>query len=243
MAEASEADGRRFRGRCRRWPRRSRSRRPRRAELRPRGGAVRGGRGVRSPSRAGDAPIHGDRVRRPGRAPRPVVASSASEKPVDYLLYEPRADTVVLSIQNAVIDPEVRPCASHPMRAVPVSLVTAFEQPETRRLGGARGDHAGRMTSSPRSRDAGATDRRGLPARWQRGGGRRPVLTAAAHGSRPRAQPQIRPMAATPASAVRGATGRPDGGAAPPRRPALRLPAPASLEPGGRPSTSSKRAG
>jgi len=52
------------------------------------------------------------------------------ERPVDYLLYEPSADTVVLSIQNAVIDPEVAVRIT-PDPGGPVSLVTAFEQPET----------------------------------------------------------------------------------------------------------------
>jgi type IV pilus assembly protein PilQ len=52
------------------------------------------------------------------------------ERPVDYLLYEPSPDTVVLSIQNAVIDPEVAVRIT-PEPGGPVSLVTAFEQPET----------------------------------------------------------------------------------------------------------------
>ncbi|MBW1686793.1 MAG: AMIN domain-containing protein, partial [Deltaproteobacteria bacterium] len=52
------------------------------------------------------------------------------ERPVDYLLYEPSADTVVLSIQNAVIDPEVAVRIT-PDAGGPISLVTAFEQPET----------------------------------------------------------------------------------------------------------------
>jgi type IV pilus assembly protein PilQ len=52
------------------------------------------------------------------------------ERPVDYLLYEPSPDTVILSIQNAVIDPEVAVRIT-PEPGGPVSLVTAFEQPET----------------------------------------------------------------------------------------------------------------
>jgi type IV pilus assembly protein PilQ len=52
------------------------------------------------------------------------------ERPVDYLLYEPEADTVILSIQNAVIDPEVAVRIT-PDTGGPVSLITAFEQPDT----------------------------------------------------------------------------------------------------------------
>ncbi len=52
-----------------------------------------------------------------------------SEHPVDYLVYEPSVDTVVLSIQNAVIDPELSVRIT-PEAGGPVSLVTAFEQPE-----------------------------------------------------------------------------------------------------------------
>ncbi len=51
------------------------------------------------------------------------------EHPVDYLIYEPSPDTVVLSIQNAVIDPGVDVRIT-PEAGGPVSLVTAFEQPE-----------------------------------------------------------------------------------------------------------------
>ncbi|MCH7708691.1 MAG: type IV pilus secretin PilQ [Myxococcales bacterium] len=50
--------------------------------------------------------------------------------PVDYLLYEPEADTVILSIQNAVIDPEVAVRIT-PDSGGPVSLITAFEQPDS----------------------------------------------------------------------------------------------------------------
>jgi type IV pilus assembly protein PilQ len=52
------------------------------------------------------------------------------ERPLDYLLFEPSPDTVVLSIQNAVIDPEVAVRIT-PEVAGPLSLVTAFEQPES----------------------------------------------------------------------------------------------------------------
>ena len=52
------------------------------------------------------------------------------ERPVDYLLYEPSGDTVVLSIQNARIEPEAAVRIT-PEPGGPISLVTAFEQPET----------------------------------------------------------------------------------------------------------------
>jgi type IV pilus assembly protein PilQ len=52
------------------------------------------------------------------------------DSPVDYLLYEPSEDTVVLSIQNAVIDPEAAVRIA-PQTGGPISLITAFEQPET----------------------------------------------------------------------------------------------------------------
>jgi type IV pilus assembly protein PilQ len=52
------------------------------------------------------------------------------DRPVDYLLYEPSPDTVIVSIQHAALDPEaaVRIAPDPPG---PVSLVTAFEQPES----------------------------------------------------------------------------------------------------------------
>jgi type IV pilus assembly protein PilQ len=52
-----------------------------------------------------------------------------SEEPVDYLLFEPSPDTVILTIQNASIDPEAAVRIA-PEVAGPVSLVTAFEQPD-----------------------------------------------------------------------------------------------------------------
>ena len=52
------------------------------------------------------------------------------EDPVDYLVYEPDAETVVLSIEGAVIDPEAAVRIA-PEPAGAVSLVTAFQQPET----------------------------------------------------------------------------------------------------------------
>jgi type IV pilus assembly protein PilQ len=50
-------------------------------------------------------------------------------QPVDYFIYEPDAETLVVSIEGAVIDPDgaVR-IAPEPVG--PVSLVTAFEQPD-----------------------------------------------------------------------------------------------------------------
>jgi type IV pilus assembly protein PilQ len=52
------------------------------------------------------------------------------DRPVDYLLFEPSPDTVVLTIQNAVIDPEAAVRIA-PDPGGPISLVTAFAQPET----------------------------------------------------------------------------------------------------------------
>ncbi len=51
------------------------------------------------------------------------------ERPFDYLVYEPDADTVVLSIEKAVIDPEITERIA-PEPGGPISLVTAFEQPD-----------------------------------------------------------------------------------------------------------------
>jgi type IV pilus assembly protein PilQ len=52
-----------------------------------------------------------------------------SEHPVDYLIYEPDPETVVLSVQGAVIDPEAAVRIA-PDPGGPVSLVTAFDQPD-----------------------------------------------------------------------------------------------------------------
>jgi type IV pilus assembly protein PilQ len=52
-----------------------------------------------------------------------------AEHPVDYLIYEPDPETVVLSIQRAVIDPEAA-IRIAPDPGGPVSLVTAFDQPD-----------------------------------------------------------------------------------------------------------------
>jgi len=53
-----------------------------------------------------------------------------SERPIDYKVFEPSPDTMVLSIQNAKIDPEAVVRIA-PEAGGPVSLVTAFEQPDT----------------------------------------------------------------------------------------------------------------
>jgi len=55
-----------------------------------------------------------------------------SEAPVDYLVYEPDAETVVLSIEGAVLDPDAAVRIA-PEPGGPVSLVTAFEQPDVKR--------------------------------------------------------------------------------------------------------------
>jgi len=52
-----------------------------------------------------------------------------SEHPVDYLIYEPDPETIVMSIQGAVIDPEAAVRIA-PQPGGPVSLVTAFDQPD-----------------------------------------------------------------------------------------------------------------
>jgi len=54
------------------------------------------------------------------------------EEPVDYLVYEPDPDTVVLSIADAVIAPEAAVRIA-PEQDGAVSLVTAFEQPDVKR--------------------------------------------------------------------------------------------------------------
>jgi len=55
-----------------------------------------------------------------------------SEHPVDYLIYEPDPETIVLSVENAVIDPEAAVRIA-PDPGGPVSLVTAFDQPDVPR--------------------------------------------------------------------------------------------------------------
>jgi type IV pilus assembly protein PilQ len=51
------------------------------------------------------------------------------ERTFDYLVYEPDAETVVLAIENATIDPEAAVRIA-PEPGGPVSLVTAFAQPD-----------------------------------------------------------------------------------------------------------------
>jgi type IV pilus assembly protein PilQ len=55
-----------------------------------------------------------------------------SENPIDYLMYEPDPETIVMSFQNAVIDPEAAVRIA-PESGGPVSLVTAFAQPDVPR--------------------------------------------------------------------------------------------------------------
>jgi len=52
-----------------------------------------------------------------------------ADKPMDYLVYEPDAETVVLSISSAQIEPEAAVRIAPEARG-PVSLVTAFAQPD-----------------------------------------------------------------------------------------------------------------
>jgi len=52
-----------------------------------------------------------------------------SEHPVDYLVYEPDPETVVLSFMGAAIDPEAEVRIA-PEFGGPVSLVTSFDQPD-----------------------------------------------------------------------------------------------------------------
>jgi type IV pilus assembly protein PilQ len=58
-----------------------------------------------------------------------VIVRSA--QPIDYLVYEPDPDTVVLSISGATLAPEGEVRIA-PEAAGPVSLVTAFEQPDVK---------------------------------------------------------------------------------------------------------------
>ncbi len=53
------------------------------------------------------------------------------ERPFDYLVYEPDPETVVLSIEGAVIDPQVAERVAPPPGG-PVSLITAFAQPDVK---------------------------------------------------------------------------------------------------------------
>ena len=53
------------------------------------------------------------------------------DKPLDYLVYEPDPETLVISISDAEIEPEAAVRIA-PEAGGPVSLVTAFAQPESR---------------------------------------------------------------------------------------------------------------
>ena len=52
-----------------------------------------------------------------------------ADRPVDYVLHQPDADTVVVSLAHARLQPNLDPRIA-PTPGGPVSLVTAFEQPE-----------------------------------------------------------------------------------------------------------------
>jgi type IV pilus assembly protein PilQ len=52
-----------------------------------------------------------------------------ADRPVEWVLHQPDADTVVVSLPNAKLAPELDPRIA-PKPGGPVSLVTAFEQPE-----------------------------------------------------------------------------------------------------------------
>jgi type IV pilus assembly protein PilQ len=53
------------------------------------------------------------------------------ERPIEYVVYEPDPETLVLSFEKAVIDPEAAVRIT-PEAGGPVSLVTAFAQPDTK---------------------------------------------------------------------------------------------------------------
>jgi len=55
-----------------------------------------------------------------------------SDHPVDYLIYEPDPETVVVSLMGAVIDPEAAVRIA-PEVGGPVSLVTSFDQPDVKK--------------------------------------------------------------------------------------------------------------
>src|SRR5262249_61457314 len=55
-----------------------------------------------------------------------------SESPIDYLVYEPDPETLILSIAGATIAPEAAVRIA-PEKVGAVSLVTAFAQPDVKR--------------------------------------------------------------------------------------------------------------
>jgi type IV pilus assembly protein PilQ len=77
---------------------------------------------------AADAPttVYGVEFDSQSDVDRLVIAGSA---PIDYLVFEPDSETYVLSITNAIIDPKAQVRVA-PEEAGPVSLVTAFAQPD-----------------------------------------------------------------------------------------------------------------
>jgi type IV pilus assembly protein PilQ len=174
---------------------------------------------VQEPEPAGPVTIYGIEYDAQDERDRVVVLG---ERPVDYLLYEPSADTVVLSIQNAVIDPEVAVRIT-PDAGGPVSLVTAFEQPET------EGSEV-RVVIMRAENLKPEISRRGalIVLDFPRDGSvaaSPPVLAAVEPGATPTAEPQA-PASAAPAPAVVPAAPAP---AVPASAPAAA--APASLEP------------
>ena len=77
---------------------------------------------------AGLASIYGVEYSAEAERSRIVVMSA---EPFDYLVYEPDPETVILSIEDAVIEPQAAVRVA-PDPGGPVSLVTAFAQPDTR---------------------------------------------------------------------------------------------------------------
>jgi type IV pilus assembly protein PilQ len=78
---------------------------------------------------SGDTLIYGVEYDSQGDRDRVVVLS---EHPVDYLVYEPDSETVVLSLESASLSPDAAVRIT-PEPGGPVSLVTAYEQPEVDR--------------------------------------------------------------------------------------------------------------
>jgi type IV pilus assembly protein PilQ len=95
---------------------------------------------MQSPAPAGEAPaaapadasgpvtIYGVEFDAQDERDRIVVLG---ERPIDYVVYEPDPETLVLSFEQAVIDPEAAVRIT-PEAGGPVSLVTAFAQPDTK---------------------------------------------------------------------------------------------------------------
>jgi type IV pilus assembly protein PilQ len=81
-----------------------------------------------APAHSGIASIQGVEFEAQADHDRVLVRG---EQAVDYLIYEPDPDTVVLSITNATLAPEGNVRIA-PEVAGPVSLVTAFEQPDVK---------------------------------------------------------------------------------------------------------------